>query len=189
MRLVTRQVAFEEGWSSGRAAKVAALFDSMAVEWSERHVDPIKAAPIRDALARGGVDVGGRWLELGSGTGAGTRVLHDRVEHVVALDLSAEMLANAPDLVPRVRADASRLPFPTASLDALLMVNMLLFPAEVDRVLAPGGAIVWINTLGDRTPIHLSPEDVIEALPGAWSGTAANSGMGFWAVLRREPPS
>lgn len=185
MRLVTRQVAFEQGWSSGRSAKVAALFDSMAAEWSERHVDPTKAAPIRDALTRGEVEMGGRWLELGSGTGAGTRVLHEHTPDIVAVDLSAGMLAHAPDLAPRIRGDASRLPFPDAAFDSVLLVNMLLFPDEVDRVLARSGTLVWVNTLGDRTPIHLPPADVIEALPGSWGGSTANAGMGLWAVLRR----
>lgn len=185
MRLVTRQVAFEEGWSSGRAAKVAALFDSMAAEWSESHVNPTKAAPIRDALARSGLETGGHWLELGSGTGAGTRVLAEHDVDAIAVDLSAEMLANAPDLAPRVRGDASRLPFPDDSFDTLLMVNMLLFPSEVDRVLRPLGSVVWVNTLGDKTPIHLPPGDVIAALPGRWGGATANAGSGLWAVLSR----
>lgn len=185
MRIVTRQVAFEDGWSPGRAAKVAALFDSMAAEWSESHVNPTKAAPIRDALRRGGVEPRGRWLELGSGTGAGTRVLDEHGVVPVALDLSAQMLVNAPDLAPRVRGDSSSLPFPDNSFETVLLVNMLLFPTEVTRVLVPDGALIWVNTLGDRTPIHLSADDVVEALPGSWGGSTANAGMGLWAVLRR----
>ncbi len=66
------------------------------------------------------------------------------------------------------------------------MINMLLFPNEVDRVLAVGGAVVWINTLGDQTPIHLPVEDVALALPGSWHGVSANAGTGFWAVYRRS---
>jgi len=62
---------------------------------------------------------------------------------------------------------------------------MLLFPGEVDRVLAPGGTVTWVNTLGDQTPIHLPPADVIEALPGVWEGVTANAGTGLWATLRR----
>lgn len=186
MRKVTRQVAFEDGWSSGRAAKVAELFDSMAAEWAERKVEPVKAAPVLDAIERGGVDLAGRWVELGSGGGAGALLLHDRVDRLVSVDLSGEMLTHAPDLAPKVQADASTLPFPDASADTVLAINMLLFPAEVDRILAPGGALVWVNTLGDRTPIHLPPADVVDAMPGEWQAVTARAGSGFWAVVRRQ---
>ncbi len=185
MRKVTRQVAFEGGWSSGRATKVAELFDSMAADWSADHVDVVKAAPVRDALARGGVDLAGSWAELGSGTGAGTRVLHGQVERLVAVDLSAEMLAHAPDLAPRVRADASILPFGADSFDTVLLINMLLFPEEIDRILRPEGQLIWVNSLGDQTPIHLPPADVVDALPGSWSGVTAKAGTGLWAALSR----
>lgn len=186
MRKLTHQVAFDGAWDSTRADKIGALFDSLAANWSEDHVNQTKAAPILDALDRGAVSTVGRWLELGSGTGAGTRVLHDRVDSLVALDLAAEMLSNAPgELAPRVRGDASVLPFGDDAFDVVMMVNMLLFPAEVDRVLAPSGSVVWINTLGDQTPIHLPAADVAAALPGTWRGVTARAGTGFWAALSR----
>lgn len=186
MRKVTRGVAFDSAWDAERAGKVAALFDSMAADWSTTNVDATKAAPIVDALERGAVPAEGRWLELGSGTGAGTRVLSGRVGGLVAFDLAAEMLAHAPgELAPRVQGDASMLPFPDDGFDAVLMVNMLLFPGEVDRVLAPGGTVVWVNTLGDQTPIHLPADDVARALPGEWEGVTARAGTGFWASLQR----
>lgn len=96
------------------------------------------------------------------------------------------MLANAPDLAPRVRSDASLLPFPDASFDAVLLINMLLFPAEIDRILRDGGSVLWVNTLGDQTPIHLPPADVLHALPGEWSGRTARAGTGFWVAARRS---
>lgn len=190
MRVVTREVAFEQGWSSGRARKVGDLFDGLASGWAESRGDPLRLAPIADGLVRGGMNLGGRWLELGAGTGAGTGILSPSVERrngtMVAVDLSAEMLASAPaELAPRVQADASRLPFVDDLFDGILMVNMLLFPAEVDRVLAAGGRLLWVNTLGDQTPIHLSAVDLIEALPGQWSGVTARSGSGFWVSLGR----
>lgn len=187
MRKVTRQVAFDGAWDETRAAKVAGLFDSMAADWSDTLGNPTKAAPVADALRRGDVPIEGRWLELGSGTGAGTQVLSPVVGSVVAFDLSAEMLLHAPaDLAPRVRGDASVLPFADDTFDAILMVNMLLFPSEVDRVLRAAGTVLWVNTLGDQTPIHLPVPDVMSALPGDWRGTTANAGTGFWATLRRS---
>ncbi|MEM9653396.1 MAG: class I SAM-dependent methyltransferase [Actinomycetota bacterium] len=187
MRAVTREVAFEAGWSAGRARKVAELFDGLAEGWAARPDDPVKQAPILDGLARGSVNLDGQWLELGSGAGAGTMALRRRVDRVVAADLSLEMLLNAPaELAPRIRADAARLPFADDRFDGILMVNMLLFPNEVDRVLAPGGTLLWVNTLGDRTPIHLSGEELLAALPGSWSGSTARSGSGFWAAVGRD---
>lgn len=187
MRKLTRQVAFDGAWDDARAKKVGDLFDSMAADWSTDHVDATKAAPIVDAIERGTASAAGRWLELGSGTGAGTRVLSGQVGSLVAFDLAAEMLAHAPgDLAPRVRGDASVLPFGDNAFDSVLMVNMLLFPGEVDRVLAPGGTVVWVNTLGDQTPIHLPAADVAQALPGEWEGVTAKAGTGLWATLRRS---
>ena len=112
-------------------------------------------------------------------------MLEPLVAEVVAFDLAAAMLAEAPEIAPRVRGDASTLPFGTNSVDAVLLVNMILFPAEVDRVLRPRGTVLWVNTLGDQTPIHLPAEDVAEALPGHWKGVTARAGTGFWAALRR----
>ena len=135
---------------------------------------------------RGNVPTDGAWLELGSGTGAGTRILDGIVGSLVATDLSAEMLHHAPpELAPRVRADASMLPYRDRSFDAVLMINMLLFPHEVDRVLRTTGTVLWVNTLGDQTPIHLPPDDVLAALPGNWAGRTASAGTGFWLAATR----
>lgn len=185
MRLMTRAKAFGEPWDPSDSTRVQEIFDGMAASWSESHVDPIKAAPVEDALTRGRLPLDGRWLEVGSGTGAGARILTGRVESLVCTDLAAEMLRHAPDIAPRVRADASQLPFPDRSFDAILLINMLLFPEEVDRLLRAGGSVLWVNTLGDQTPIHLPPVDVLEALPGAWTGLTAHAGTGFWVTAWR----
>ncbi len=188
IRKVTRQVAFdgEAAWTAGRADKMAGLFNDMAAGWSAGKDSEVRAMPVLDALARGEVNLAGSWLEVGSGTGAGAVALHGSVDRLICCDLAAEMLANAPaELAPRVQADASRLPFAGAQFDAILMINMLLFPLEVDRLLAPEGRLVWINTLGDQTPIHLPAQDVLAALPGDWTGITARAGTGFWASLRR----
>ena len=186
MRVLTRAVALGEPWTPDDARRVSEVFDGLAPSWSERHVDPVKAAVVDDALDRGDPPLDGRWIELGSGTGAGTRILDGRVREQISVDLSAGMIAHAPvGLAPTVRADSSQLPFGDDTADAILMINMLLFPTEVDRVLRPDGAVVWVNTLGDQTPIHLSPTDVERALPGDWTGVWSYAGTGLWAVLRR----
>ena len=185
MRILTRAKAFGEPWTTDDAARVQQIFDGLAGEWSEDYVDPVKAAPVADALDRGDVPLEGSWLEVGSGTGAGARLLTPRVASLTCTDISEQMLLHAPDVAPRVRADATRLPFADASFDAVLLVNMLLFPHEIARILRPAGVVVWVNTLGDQTPIHLAPSDVLAALPGSWRGRTARAGTGFWLAARR----
>lgn len=185
MRRLTRSVAFGEPWTDDDAIRVQQIFDGLAPGWSDDHVDPLKAAPVIDALERGNVPIAGRWLKVGSGTGAGARLLASEVGSLVCTDLSREMLRHAPEVAARVRADASMLPVADSSFDAVLLINMFLFPDEIERVLRPDGVVVWVNTLGDQTPIHLSPADVIEALPGAWSAVTARAGTGFWLAAHR----
>lgn len=186
MRVVTRQVAFETGgWTPERAAKVAALFDSLAGDWHTRD-SPHRVEPLRDAFDRGGPFRRRVCLELGSGTGLITPWLAPRFDVVAAVDMSSEMLRLAPaDAGARVLADSARLPVRTGAADVVVLFNMLLFPLEVERVLATEGVVVWVNTSGDRTPIHLPAEDVAAALPGEWDGVHAEAGWGTWAALRR----
>ena len=183
MQRVTRQTAFEpESWTPERAAKVAGLFDSMADEWNERQSSVSRYDALDDALERGDVG-GGVCLEVGSGTGLATPRIAPHFKSVIGLDLSAGMLRQATGT--RVLGDAAQLPVRDGSIDAAVLVNALLFPLEIDRVLAPDGAVVWVNTRGDETPIHLPPDDVDAAMPGEWTGVAAEAGAGLWAVLRR----
>lgn len=189
MRKVTRQVAFEPtGWTPERAGKVTELFNTLAPEWHTR-MNEARQEPLRDALERGGVK-GGLCVEVGSGTGFGTRELVGHFDRILAVDIAMEMLQRAPAAHgSRVCADASALPLENGSADAIVLVNALLFPKEVERVLARDGALVWVNSVGDRTPIHLSADDVELALPGRWRGTASEAGWGTWCVLRRASAS
>ncbi|NDH83700.1 MAG: methyltransferase domain-containing protein [Acidimicrobiia bacterium] len=154
MREVTETVAFDAAWDFSRREKVRELFDGMAAEWSSRST-PEREASILDALDRGGL-AGDTVIELGSGTGLGTGHLIERFDDVVALDLSMAMLRHQPDLAPKVQADASVLPFRDDAADLLVLVNMLLFPAEVDRVLRPG-RVRHASRQRRRTPRERSP--------------------------------
>jgi SAM-dependent methyltransferase len=185
MREVTRQIAFQPGgWTPERAAKVAALFDGLAPDWQQR-VGPGRLDAVADALDRGDVR-GERCLELGSGIGFATELLASRFRTVLAADLSWEMLRRAPAQAgTRVWADSARLPVRTASADVVVLINMFLFRAEVSRVLRPGGCIVWVSSLGDRTPIYLPASEVLAALGDGWSATASQCGEATWCVARR----
>lgn len=185
MRELTLRVAFENDWNEETAQEIADMFSAMAAGWTADHDHPGRIDLLNDALDRGAVS-GGRVLELGSGTGLGTRELAKRYDNVIALDRSDGMLDEAPsEYGPRVLADAAALPFGSGSVDTLVLVNMILFPAEADRVLADGGSLVWINTFGEQTPIHLTAEEVDRAMPGEWQVTHARSGTGTWAVAVR----
>lgn len=184
MQQTTREIAFDPAsWTPERAVQIASLFDSLAPGWSER-ADELRGDALADAFARGDVP-GGLTLELGSGTGIFTPWLAERCDRLVAVDISLEMLRRSPpDAAPRVCADAAALPVADATVHAFVLVNCFLFPAEVRRCLAPDGALVWVSTIGDRTPIYLAADEVAKALPGAWRGVAADAGWGCWTVLR-----
>ena len=146
MRMVTRRAAGldDGGWTGEVRGEVEQVFDVLAAEWHTR-VTPERIAVVADALERGlrrGAGAGGGTglaVEIGSGIGTYSAMLDDRFGAVLAVDLSLEMLRRAPERPGhRVQADA-QLPAaaPTASAAAVVLVNAFLFPAEVDRVLAP----------------------------------------------------
>lgn len=185
MRTVTRQIAFEPGgWTPERRAKVAELFDGLAPEWHTK-ASGERTEPVMDALARGGPFLEGSCVEVGSGIGLLSPLLAERFTSVVALDLSLAMLRLAPAVPPRVLGDGAHLPVADATLAAVVLVNAFLFPSEVLRGLRPGGAVVWVNTAGASTPIHLSADEVDLALGGTWDGVDSEAGWGTWSVFRR----
>ncbi|MFG1948652.1 hypothetical protein [Nonomuraea sp. NPDC048826] len=96
------------------------------------------------------------------------------------------MLRHAPaHLAPRLQADAARLPLATGSIAAAVLVDALLFPAEITRVLTAGGVLIWANQLSADGPLFLDTPTVIAALGGAWDAIQAEAGWGSWTVLRR----
>ena len=186
MRRVTQQIAFEPGgWTSERQSKVASLFDGLAPDWNSRFTAEESWQPIDDAFDRGG-PMNGPCLEVGAGTGLATARLAMHFEHITAVDVSLEMLRRfAKVSATPMLADAGTLPIRSGSVGAIVAVNAFLFPDEYDRVLAPGGAILWVNSLGDATPIHLPTDDVVRAMPGQWRAVTSEAGWGVWAVLHR----
>lgn len=90
-------------------------------------------------------------LEVGAGAAQCSRWLAGEGARVTALDLSVAMLRFAPGSLPRLQADAARLPLADASFDtACSAFGALPFTpradavlAEVARVLRPGGRWVF----------------------------------------------
>lgn len=129
---------------------------------------------LREADARLLGDVAGRRvLEVGCGSAPCARWLRREGAGVVALDLSAGMLARAAALnrssgveVPLVQADAGALPFASGSFDlAASAYGGLPFVADVEgvlaevaRVLRPGGRFVASVNHPMRWPFPDSPD-------------------------------
>jgi ubiquinone/menaquinone biosynthesis C-methylase UbiE len=190
MRIATRRAAGldAEGWTGELRSQVEDYFDGIAAEWHTR-ITPQRTAVVTDALARGldAMDVPvGPAVGVGSGIGTYSGLLAERFAKVVAIDLSLVMLKLAPiEPAHRVQADGARLPLRDSSAAAVVLINAFLFPAEVDRILSPAGALVWVNSSGEQTPIYLSVDDLVARLPGEWTGTSSRAGEGHWCVLRR----
>jgi ubiquinone/menaquinone biosynthesis C-methylase UbiE len=89
-------------------------------------------------------------LDAGAGTGAGSSALRDRRARVIAVDLSADMLAwSAAARPPCAVADVLALPLADGSVDdavAAFVLNHLTNPvsglAELARVTRPGGTVL-----------------------------------------------
>ena len=209
MRVMTRRAAGLAGpvWDARAASEVAGLFDSLAPQWHSRE-SADRRAIVDDALGRGldrllesgdrAGSPGTAWdratgvaVEVGSGLGTYSAAVAERFGVSLAVELSAEMHRRAHRSgAYRVLADGAHLPVGDASVDAVVLVNCFLFPAEVERVLRPGGVLVWVNSSGTSTPIHLSTTEVTEALGFEVTGIEAAAGIGTWCVLRRAhmPP-
>jgi len=189
MRRMTRRVAgLEPGeWDPEASGLVVRTFDDLAPEWHTR-VSAERAAVVEDALVRGldpllvSPDL---CVEVGSGLGNYTPLLTQRLETVLAVELSWEMLARAGRAGHRVHADAGRLPVRDGAVDVIVAINAFLFPDEVRRVLTPFGVLVWVNSSGEETPIHLTTDEVERSLGLDLEGYQSRAGAGTWAALRR----
>jgi SAM-dependent methyltransferase len=147
-------------------------FDKLAPAWdairSGGHLESLKAA--LDAVP----GTPRRVLDAGTGTGTAAREIAARWPdaEVVGIDMAERMVEEARRLNPselegRVRferADASSLPFQDGSFDLVTLANMIPFFDEIDRVLAPGGHVVFAWSVGAETPIYVASERLREEL-------------------------
>jgi ubiquinone/menaquinone biosynthesis C-methylase UbiE len=106
-----------------------------------------------------GREASGRTLELGVGTGL--NLAHYRDAHVVGVDLSAAMLAQASTKVPisLALADAGDLPFPPEVFDTVTATLVLSAVPdrhqalrEAHRVLRPGGKLLALEKTQSSGP-------------------------------------
>jgi SAM-dependent methyltransferase len=146
------------------------FWERAAATWQER-IDPDRPehlAPLAAACDRVAGEPG-RILELGTGTGAGARMLARRFPGAAidAVDLSPAMIdaarARSADVADRISfavADASSLPFAAESFDVVVQLNMPVFPEEVARVLRREGHAIVASSLGPDTPYY-TPEGLL----------------------------
>ena len=141
-------------------------FERLAPRWDAMRT-PGHLAPLERALEH--VDPPPRRaLDLGTGTGSAAFAIARRFPEaeVVGVDLAEAMIAEArrktpPELRERVRlepGDASRLRYGDGEFDLVTLANMIPFFGELDRVLAPGGHVVFGFSSGPTTPIYVPPE-------------------------------
>jgi SAM-dependent methyltransferase len=174
-------------WSARLARQTVRQYAELAGGW-DRQRGGYRRTPLVDALARGGPLPAGRCVEIGCGTGLLTPLLAAVWADVTCLDLSWDMLSRS--AAPRrVLADASRLPLAGGCAAAVVLADAPLFAAQVVRVLADDGVVVWCNALGVDAPHHVPVGTVLAVLRKAsgvaWSAVTAEAGWGLWAVLRR----
>jgi SAM-dependent methyltransferase len=136
-------------------------------------------AAIPDVLFDRLPPLGRRVLDIGSGTGTAARALARRGYDVVALDPSAAMLRQAPDL-RRVRARAEALPlrrFDAAMADQCwIWLDGPRVAAELRRLLPKGGMLVVGHF--DFMPLPGNVVEATEALIKAHN-PAAKTGLDY----------
>ena len=141
-------------------------FDRMAPRWTAmRSADAFASLEAAlDSLPQ----PPGRALDLGTGTGLAAFAVarHFPDAEVVGADLSEAMVAQAQadtpaELAGRVRfqaADAAQLPFEEGAFELVVLANMIPFFDELERVVSPGGHVVFMFSAGPETPIWVPPE-------------------------------
>src|SRR6266508_1729267 len=137
-----------------------AAFVGSIPENYDRYLGPVLFEPhAADLVARLDLPDNGVVLELACGTGIVTRRLRERLARtskIIATDLNDAMLAyamrkfDASAAIEWNRADATELPFPDRSFDAVVcQFGIMFFPDkekavhEVFRVLKPGGVFLF----------------------------------------------
>lgn len=136
---------------------------------------------VQDAL---GASAGERILDLGCGPGFYVAELLERVGpegSVAGVDTSKPMLALAAQRVGQsdnaelLEAAAGELPFPDASFDAAVSVQVLEYVEDVDqalaelhRVLRPGGRVVLWDVDWTTVSMHSADEARMQRVLAAW---------------------
>ena len=135
-----------------------------------------------------------RALDIATGAGHTAAAFAPHVAHVIASDITAEMLAEARKLatskgfanMETATADAQALPFPDAQFDLVTsriaphhFPDVGAFVREVDRVLAPGGTFALVD--------NIAPD--AESTPGFPDSDLAQAAVAYNAFEKLRDPS
>jgi SAM-dependent methyltransferase len=129
-------------------------------------VSVLKQAKVRAITAMLGPTEGLRCLDVGGDNGVVSLLLRERGGTWASTDLDERTVAAIRALVgdPVLRCEGTRLPFPDAAFDRVVVVDLLehlptdrAFVAEAHRVLAPGGRLI-VNVP------HLKPRSLLNRL-------------------------
>jgi SAM-dependent methyltransferase len=165
---------------------LAAAYDEMAPEWTEWARDQHwYAASVAAGLAHAQPV---SWIvEVGCGTGQATGILSGIGAFVVATDVNSSMLLGAPALAHTayVQADVRHLPFADGSVPLLVGLNGVPHIPEFQRVVAPGGQILWCTSFAEGTPLYVSPDRFADMLGPEWTAEAGYAGHGDWVLALR----
>lgn len=141
-----------------------------------------------------GPKAGWRVLDVATGAGHTALALAPHVAHVIASDITGEMLAEAAKLaakrglnnVETARADAAALPFPDRSFDLVTcrlaahhFPDPAAFVAAAWRVLKPGGVFAIVDNIGPDAGI----------LPGAAPDEVDKTAADYNAYEKLRDPS
>ena len=161
----TTDFGFEKVAEEEKAAKVAAVFDSVAARYdlmNDLMSGGLHRLWKRFVVAASGVRGGERVLDAAGGTGDLARLFAQRVGDtgfVTLTDINASMLRKGCDrliddgiLAPAAQCDAERLPFAERSFDCVCvgfglrnMTHKERALADMRRVLRPGGCLLVLE--------------------------------------------
>lgn len=168
-------------------ANLAEVYEAMAeiwTDWADGEADYLDSvhAGLQHAQRAAWV------LEVCCGTGQASAVLAQHTERLVATDVNASMVVDAPAL-PRTTyavADVRALPVRAGAVPLLVGLNAVPHIAEFTRVLGSGGQLLWCSSFGPDTPLYVSPDELLDLFGPGFRGAAGRAGYGDWTLLTRD---
>jgi SAM-dependent methyltransferase len=155
------------------------LFDSLAPQWDRIRADPVYGAAMSKGLA--GVQVlapqlplaHAYVLDVACGTGMAAHAVLELAPtaRVLGVDISPRMVEIAGRRVPQAQFEVGSatagLRFPDQSFQLVVSLDGVFDPAEVARLVAPGGCALIVYSKGAQIPVVRPIEGIVEAFTAA----------------------